>query len=144
MPRIVSIARRRPIRSSSVRWSDTVAGSSGAVSVAIRPFRMVRRALRDLPSARLLIRPPRAGSPRPGTASRPKVTLRRDAPTPAALRVAVALAPALADARGVAVARVLRPDAARRAGHLAAPALRRRAPRAARRHPPRRLREPAP
>jgi hypothetical protein len=41
MPRIMSIARRRPVRSSNVKRSDPVAGStSGAVSVAISPFPM--------------------------------------------------------------------------------------------------------
>src|SRR3954454_21252766 len=70
MPRIVSIARSSPTRSSEVRCWDT-SGNDAAVSVAIYPFPLPSGAARDrrearFPSKRDLRRSPASALPRVG------------------------------------------------------------------------------
>src|SRR5215218_555226 len=116
MPRIESIARSSPTRSSSVRCSVADADTSGplrAVSVAIwRNHPFLVGAVRD-PPARLLILAARAGSPPRVIAVLPQGYPPRRAASRAG-GAALDRADALAHARRVAVAGVLRPDGGRR------------------------------
>src|SRR5918994_3705871 len=137
MPRIVSIARSRPTLSSSVKWSVTVAGMSGsAISVAIAPFPWFSAHPGSAVSTPAHPAPA-GGIAAPGSRLEGEEYRCAYARWRASLRPAVGQPPPVADARGVAVARVLRPHAARRARDLAAPALRRRPARAGRGDPPR-------
>src|SRR4051812_23715453 len=127
MPRIISIARSRPARSSVVRCSDTSAGKADlAVSVAIWRLTLSSMSVR-LPGSPVGAVPARdlrgvRGSTVCDERTTWRVTLDGDDG-----RVRVVAAPALADAGGLAVARLRAADGGRRRADRAAAVLCRRA-----------------
>src|SRR5215208_649211 len=143
MPRIESIARSSPTRSSSVRCSADTSGPLRAVSVAIwRNHPFLVGAVRD-PPARRLILAARAGSPPRVVAVLSQGYPPRGA-SPRAGRAALDRADALAHARRMAVAGLLRPHGGGRDPHQRAAALRGDAAGSHGWTAARRLREPAP